>query len=212
MPFSSYANIPLTLLALGDSYTIGEGVPEADRWVAQLADLLQERGAAVASPLLVARTGWTTSELAAAIADANLSQAFDLVTLQIGVNNQYRGQSLSTYRTEFVDLLQTAIRFADHKPAQVVVLSIPDWGLTPFAEGRDRQRIAQEIDAFNEVAREECGKAGVVFIDITPLTRTHGSNTEYLAPDGLHYAGKMHLEWARRALPYVQELLQHPGL
>ena len=208
MPLPSDAKTPLTFLALGDSYTIGEGVPEADRWGVQLANLLREGGAAVASPQIIARTGWTTSELAAAIAEANLSETFDLVTLLIGVNNQYRGKPLSTYRTEFADLLQTVLGFAKHDPAHVVVLSIPDWGVTPFAQGRDRQRIAEEIDAFNEVAKEECGKAGVTFIDITPVTRTYGSDVTYLAPDGLHYAGKMHLEWARLALPYAQQLLK----
>jgi len=197
-----------TYLALGDSYTIGESVPEADQWGVQLAALLRNEGVNVSNPTTIARTGWTTSELAEAITAANLTHAFDLVSLLIGVNNQYRGQSIETYRSEFKELLQTSVRLAKGNPAHVIVLSIPDWGVTPFAQGRDRQRIAAEIDAFNAVAEEEAQKTGVTFINITPLTRKYGNNAVYLASDGLHYAGKMHREWALLALPKAQKILK----
>ncbi|WP_114780628.1 SGNH/GDSL hydrolase family protein [Botryobacter ruber] len=197
-----------TYLALGDSYTIGEGVPENDQWGMQLARLLRGQGLAVADPVTIARTGWTTGELANAVAAANLSGQFDLVSLLIGVNNQYRGLSLENYREEFSNLLQTAIQFAGNQPAHVLVLSVPDWGVTPFAQDRDRPRIAAEIDAFNAVAKAETEKAGAAFIYITPLTRKAAAEPVYLADDGLHYSGKMHLEWAKLALPVAKQLLQ----
>jgi lysophospholipase L1-like esterase len=195
-------------LALGDSYTIGQSVPESDRWGVLLADLLRDKGIDISNPVTIARTGWTTSELANAIASAKPNSNFDMVSLMIGVNNQYRGQSLSAYRTEFKDLLQTSIKLAKNNPKNVLVLSIPDWGATPFAQGRDRQRIAAEIDAFNAAAKEEAQQAGVTFIDVTPLTRQYGNNAAYLASDGLHYSGKMHLEWAKLALPVAQTILK----
>ncbi|WP_347160192.1 SGNH/GDSL hydrolase family protein [Pontibacter chitinilyticus] len=196
-----------TYLALGDSYTIGESVPEADQWGMQLAALLREKGVPVSNPTTIARTGWTTSELADAIRAANPAATYNLVSLLVGVNNQYRGQSVETYRTEFKELLQTATRLAKGNPAHVMVLSIPDWGVTPFASGRDRQQIAQEIDAFNAVAKVEAEHAGIPFVDITPLTRTFGTDATYLASDGLHYSGKMHGEWALLALPVAQHIL-----
>ncbi|MBF9253909.1 SGNH/GDSL hydrolase family protein [Pontibacter sp. 172403-2] len=197
-----------TYLALGDSYTIGEGVPETDQWGMQLAELLRHKGIDISNPTTIARTGWTTSELAGAIEAANLNKTYDLVSLLIGVNNQYRGQRTATYRTEFKELLQMSVRFAKGDPAHVIVLSVPDWGVTPFAQGRDRQHIATEIDAFNAIAEEEAQKAGIPFINITPLTRKYGNDTAYLAPDGLHYSGKMHREWALSALPEAGKVLK----
>jgi lysophospholipase L1-like esterase len=197
-----------TYLALGDSYTIGQGVPTQDQWGVQLADLLRRNNIAVAPPVTIARTGWTTSDLIRAVAEANPKPEFDLVSLLIGVNNQYQRQSIETYRTEFRQLLLTAIALARNKPQHVIVLSIPDWGATPAAQGQDRERIAQEIDAFNAVAKEESDKARVAFINITPLTRTLVSDQTYLASDRLHYSGKMHREWALLALPEVEKFLK----
>lgn len=195
-------------LALGDSYTIGERVPEADRWGVQLAGMLREQGLDVGNPTTIATTGWTTAELAQAIAAAQLSQTFDLVSLLIGVNNQYRGQSPELYRQEFRELLATATRFAGNNPAHVLVLSIPDWGATPFAQGRDRQQISREIDVFNAIARVEAQQAGIAFIDITPLSRQFGGDPAYLAADQLHYSGRMHAEWAWLALPVARQILK----
>jgi len=194
-------------LALGDSYTIGEGVPKDDRWGEQLAEMLRATGVDVSDPVTIARTGWTTSDLASAIRSQNPAANFDLVSLLIGVNNQYRGQSIATYRTEFKELLQTSIRLAGNDPDNVIVLSIPDWGATPFASGRNREQIAQEIDAFNAVAREEAQKAGVAFVDVTPLSRQYGNDRTYLASDGLHYSGKMYEMWAKLALPLAKATL-----
>ena len=175
----------LSYLALGDSYTIGESVPEADRWDVQLAGLLQAEGIDLGQPTTVATTGWTTSELAAAIKKQELAPAYDLVSLLIGVNNQYRGQSLEAYREEFRDLLATATRYGRQDPTRVLVLSIPDWGVTPFAQGRNRQQIAREIDAFNAIAREETQQAGSTIVDNTPQSRSHGSHQTYQASDQL---------------------------
>src|SRR5688572_22584734 len=159
-----------TYLALGDSYTIGESVPAAGRWPSLLAAKLRARGIAIDAPRIIARTGWTTDELDEAIDEAELSEHYDLVSLLIGVNNQYRGRDLAEYRGQFTDLLDRAIGFAGGDARRVFVLSIPDWGTTPFAEGRDRAKIARELDAFNAAAREIAGKRGVAFVDITPIS------------------------------------------
>lgn len=204
---SSDTSQGLRFLSLGDSYTIGESVPASDRWSVILADLLREEGVAIQSPDIIARTGWTTAELSEAIRQANNRTTYDLVSLLIGVNNQYRGQSLERYRTEFRELLQTSINFAGGRADKVVVLSIPDWGVTPFAANRNREQIAREIDAFNVVAREEAGKAGIRFVDITPISRTALNDPGMVASDGLHYSGRMHRLWAREALPVVKDII-----
>lgn len=197
-----------TFLALGDSYTIGEAVAETDRWGVQLAALLRQEDIPVSSPRIIARTGWTTAELINAIDREQVQDTYDLVSLLIGVNNQYRGQPLDQYRSEFRQLLQTATRFAKGKPQNVLVLSIPDWGVTPFAAGRDRAQIGREIDQFNAVAREEAQKAEVFFVDVTPVSRTAASIPAFVASDGLHFSGAMYQEWARLALPVARQILQ----
>jgi lysophospholipase L1-like esterase len=197
-----------TYLALGDSYTIGESVPEADRWSVQLARMLQERGAEIALPDITARTGWTTAELQEAIAKNLTNQRYDLVSLLIGVNNQYRGQSRDRYRKEFAELLKTSTDLAKGRADRVFVLSIPDWGVTPFGTSRNEQRIAEEINAFNAVAVEECRKAGVTFIDITPVSRTAKGDASLVATDDLHFSGKMYRLWAEKALPVVEGMLK----
>jgi lysophospholipase L1-like esterase len=195
-------------LALGDSYTIGEGERAAHRWPVQLAALARQQGLFLAKPTIIARTGWTTAELQEAIGAANNHKTYDLVSLLIGVNNQYRGQSVALYRTEFRALLATAIRFAGGQPQHVVVLSIPDWGVTPFAHDRDQAQIALEIDQFNLAAHEECQHADVAFVDITPLTRAAASGDKQFVADGLHYTGAQMRQWAALALPVVQQLLR----
>ncbi|MCA8831482.1 SGNH/GDSL hydrolase family protein [Hymenobacter pini] len=197
---------PVSYLALGDSYTIGQSVPASDRWGVQLAQLAQAEG--VQTPDIIAQTGWTTGELQQAIAAANVQKTYGLVSLMIGVNNQYRSLPLDTYRTEFRQLLQTAIQFAGGRPRRVFVLSIPDWGQTPAGRGYPQARISQEIDQFNAVAREECSKVTVEFVDITDLTRNTNFDPTQFAPDGLHYSGLHMRQWATRALPVVRELVK----
>jgi lysophospholipase L1-like esterase len=181
---------PRRYLALGDSYTIGESVDASERFPVHLARELK-----LGEPQIIAKTGWTTDELSAAIDAADPQRPFDLVTLLIGVNNQYRGRSADEYRTQFTALLQRAIGFAGGDASKVIVVSIPDWGVTPFAEGRDRAKIASEIDAFNTINREEAARAGARWVDITPISRR--SDPALVAGDGLHPSGKQYAEWAK---------------
>jgi lysophospholipase L1-like esterase len=206
-PAPPTATIPY--LALGDSYTIGEGAAAADRWPVQLAALARTQGLGLAEPTIIARTGWTTAELQAAIAaSGNRRTDYGLVSLLIGVNNQYRGQRVALYRTEFRQLLATAVAYAGGKAGHVVVLSIPDWGQTPFAQGRDQAQIAREIDQFNATAQQECQAAGIAFVPITDLTRGAAGDASQFTTDGLHYTGAQMRQWAGRALPVVQGLLK----
>ncbi|HYG07289.1 MAG TPA: SGNH/GDSL hydrolase family protein [Stenotrophomonas sp.] len=197
------------ILALGDSYTIGEGVAESERWPVQLAALLRGEGHAIDAPEIIATTGWTTDELQAGIAAAAPIGPYALVSLAIGVNNQYRGRPLDEYRAQFAQLLAQAIAFAGGQPARVVVLSIPDWGLTPFArqQSRDAAVVAAEIDAFNAVAAELCAQAGAACIDITDHSRSQAHDPAMLADDGLHPSGLMYAHWARQALPPARRAL-----
>lgn len=183
-------------LALGDSYTIGESVAEADRWPNQLANAI-----GLPQPEIIAKTGWTTDELSAAIDKADPRGPYSLVTLLIGVNNQYRGRDAEQYRREFDALLQRAIGFAGGEPQRVVVVSIPDWGLTPFAAGRDRAKIGSEIDHFNAIAREETSKAKARYVDITPISRGVTADQALVAGDGLHPSAKMYAQWVTAIVP-----------
>jgi lysophospholipase L1-like esterase len=199
-----------SFLSLGDSYTIGESVDASARWSVQLAGLLREGGIDVANPDIIAKTGWTTAELQDAIRNSGNQKTYDLVSLLIGVNNQYRGQSPDRYRTEIRELLQTAIKFAGGKTSRVFVLSTPDWGASPYAQGRDRSSIATDIDAFNAIAQDECRKMGIAHVDITSLSRKAANDVSQFASDGLHYSAKQMRQWAEASLPVVKELLMKP--
>jgi lysophospholipase L1-like esterase len=200
----------LRFLALGDSYTIGEGVAAEGRWPVQLAALLRRRGLAVAEPEIVARTGWTVEELGAGIDAAAPHGPYALVTLLIGVNDQYRGGSPEAYRPAFAAMLRRAVVFAGGVAGHVVVLSIPDWSVTPFAGdgGRDTARIAGEIRGFNQVNRQETRLAGALYVDVTPSSRRALDDRSLLAGDGLHPGAAMYAEWARLALPAAAAALQ----
>lgn len=187
-------------LALGDSYTVGEGVSSAEAFPALLIQKLKEKQLEFDTPNVVAKTGWTTGELLQALDDANIQRNFDLVTLLIGVNNQYRGLSVEEYRIELRELLKRALVFASNKPENVRVISIPDWGVSPFAEGRDRALIAHAIDTFNAVKREETEALNIPFIDITEISRTALDREQYFAPDRLHFSKEMHLLWVEELL------------
>jgi lysophospholipase L1-like esterase len=193
----------LTYLALGDSYTIGESVTEKERFPVILVDTLNKLNNNYNLPKIVAKTGWTTDELKAAIVAENIQESFNLVTLLIGVNNQYRGRDVEEFRTEFLELLNMAVAFGDNNPKNVIVISIPDWGVSPFAANRDRIQISSEIDAFNAVKKEETLKKGVKFVDITPISRTALNNADMIASDGLHFSGKMHQLWVNEILKYA---------
>ncbi len=199
---------PAEFLALGDSYTIGEGVESFERWPLQLAATLRARGTAVAEPQIIARSGWSTDELVDAIdaeVEANhMRSPYDLVSLQIGVNNQYRGREAADYAIEFSYLLGRAVSFAGGEVFRVLVLSIPDWGVTPFAQasGRDRAQIAREIDTYNVAAAAVCRSRNVCFLDITELTRDPALANELVA-DGLHPSAAMYQRWVERVEPLV---------
>jgi lysophospholipase L1-like esterase len=198
---------PLHYLALGDSYTIGEAVGATERWPAQLVQRLRRAGVVIDDPRIVAVTGWTTDELAQGMDAARLTPPFDLVTLQIGVNNQYRGRSAGDYRLQFSDLLKTAIALAGGRGARVVVVSIPDWGVTRFAreQGRDPAQIARELDVYNAIARDETVRCGARFVDITGLSRRH---PELVAEDGLHPSAAQYSLWTDAVLPIVKAALR----
>lgn len=199
-------------LALGDSYTVGEGIAAAASWPAQLVQRLVRDGHALARPTIVAGTGWTAAELLEA-ARAGDDGPFDLVSLQIGVNDQYRGADAEDYRPAFRSLLGLAIDRAHGDAGRVLVLSIPDWGATPYAEGRDRDAIATAIDAFNVVNRGETASAGARYVDVTPASRDAGADRTLLAPDGLHLSESMYARWADLALPSAVRALDYlrPG-
>lgn len=199
---------PIRILSLGDSYTIGESVDNTERWPLQLADQLRQRGIAAAEPVIVARTGWTTDELAAGIQQADLQGSFDLVTLLIGVNNQYRGRQVSEYQEQFRSLLQQAIEFTGGRPQRVLVVSIPDWGVMPFAQGLDPVKIGTEIDMFNEINRTETLAAGARYINITPDSRRAAREPELVAADGLHPSGEMYASWVELILPQALAALE----
>ncbi len=197
-------------LALGDSYTIGESVSPEERWPELLSAALRARGAEIGEPVIIARTGWTTDELSAAIDRADPRGPFDLVSLLIGVNNQYRGRTAEAYRPEFRALLRRAVALAGGSPERVLVLSIPDWGATPFAEGRDRARIGTEIDAFNAASREISRELGVRYVDVTAISRRAAAEPGLVAADGLHPSGRMYAEWVEVALPEALAALGEP--
>lgn len=194
-------------LALGDSYTIGESVSEMERWCDQLAKLLQADGVFL-GVTIIARTGWTTDELWEGMQAREMEPPYDLVSLLIGVNNQYRGYDIHDYREQFIFLLKKSIEYARGDPKRVIVLSIPDWGVTPFASGRDRDQIANEIDQFNAVNQEEAEKAGAHYVDVTPASREAVSDGALVASDGLHPSGKMYARWAEKVLPLAREILK----
>ena len=185
-------------LALGDSYTIGEQVPFTENFPNQTVQLLRKTGLAFYAAEIIAKTGWTTDELNNAIENISALETYDIVSLLIGVNNQYQGRSATEFKIEFEHLLQRAIQFADNKPYRVFVLSIPDWGVTPFAEGCNQKQVAGEIDAYNYICESSAKQFHTGFINITPSQRADGTKADFLAPDSLHPSGKEYEKWAAK--------------
>ena len=194
-------------LALGDSYTIGEQVPFAENFPNQTVQILRRSGLAFNAAEIIAKTGWTTDELGNAIENTTRLEIYDTVSLLIGVNNQYRGRSATGFKIEFEQLLQKAIRFSGNRPYRVVVLSIPDWGVTPFAEGRDKKQTADEIDVYNDICKRSATAFKTHFINITTSQREDGSKTEFLASDGLHPSGKEYKKWAAEFADVISKAL-----
>lgn len=201
-------NSTIKYLALGDSYTIGESVKESERFPMQLAERLTNEGFNVTTPKIIAKTGWTTDELDAGIKAANIADNFELVTLLIGVNNQYRGRDTSEYRKQFSGLLKKAIDFADGRPRNVIVLSIPDYGVTPFASDSNRKKIGKEIDTFNHIKRQETEKQNARYLYITGISRLAEFNVNLVAEDGLHPSAEMYRLWVDEMLAVAKEILE----
>ena len=199
--------VPIRILALGDSYTVGEQVGKLENWPVQLVRKLRIEGQPVAEPVVIAATGWNTGDLMAAIVAADLQGSFDIVTLLIGVNNQFHGGAIEEFETGLATLTDKAIGFADGNASRVLLISIPDWGVTPFAASAPRAEIAAEIDMFNAAVRERAEMAGTGFIDITGISRRAADEPELVASDGLHPSGQMYSEWVELIYPAVIEIV-----
>ncbi|PAW92410.1 hypothetical protein CKK33_02425 [Mucilaginibacter sp. MD40] len=195
-----------TYLALGDSYTIGEAVPQEQSFPYQLTQRLGNN----VKPDIIAVTGWTTGELKQGITQRSLQKHdYDVVTLLIGVNNQYRHNSPVEYRTEFAELLNIAIGYAGGNKQHVIVLSIPDWGVTPYGKNYgNTAQTAADIDHFNDINKQETAKQGVTYIDITPSSRLAANDVSLIAADGLHPSGKMYGLWVEQLLPQLQKIIK----
>jgi len=203
IPDTSY-----TYLALGDSYTIGESVLQEERFPVQLETVFKQNGYKMDRTKIVAKTGWTTDELASGIKNETLATSYNLVTLLIGVNNQYRGRDSEEYRIQFKELLETAISFATNNPQNVIVISIPDYGATPFAASRNPEKIGKEIDLFNKINREETQYANARYVDITPISKQAKDKPELVAADGLHPSKEMYRLWVEQIFPKAKEIVE----
>ncbi|WP_258105073.1 SGNH/GDSL hydrolase family protein [Marinoscillum sp. MHG1-6] len=196
-----------TFLALGDSYTIGEAVDEDQRWPVQLVTKLLNDSVKIDAPTIIARTGWTTNELLAAIALENVVDTFDIVSLLIGVNNQYRGYPIDQQKREFDKLLQQAISFAGGDTSRVFVVSIPDYSVTPFGQSGNPEKTAREIDLYNSINDSIADLYQVQYFDITPISREAASNPDLIASDGLHPSEEMYRRWVELMFSWSKSIL-----
>ena len=207
--------MPLRLLALGDSYTIGEGVTLAEGWPAQLTELLDQAGYPFAINHIIAKTGWTTEELSEGISQADIDAPYDVVTLLIGVNNQYRNLDFDLYAKEFAGLLEQAVAFAGNRPERVIVLSIPDWSVTPYFQDQQahdsRTLVSSQLDEYNVENCRLAYQRGCTYVDITGLTREHRHDPHAWTEDGLHPAELMYTQWARKLEPVAIRILGKEG-
>lgn len=204
--------VPDTLryLALGDSYTIGHSVPEQQRFPVQLAERFREAGIPTHSPAIIAKTGWTTGSLLNELYTKPVLGKYDLVSLLIGVNNQYQSLSQSLYAQDFYRLLDSAIVYAANRPERVIILSIPDYAFTPFGQNRPNAgQISAQIDAFNVINRQIAAERGITWFDITPISRQGLENPALVAGDGLHPSGEMYRQWVQLLLPDVLRIVRH---
>lgn len=199
---------PKTYLALGDSYTIGASVALSERFPQQTSVLLNSRGISLQAPYYIATSGWTTANLLNAIEQQNPTPGFDVVSLLIGVNNQYQGRDTGEYRVQFTQCLQKAISLAGNRKNRVFVLSIPDYSVTPFAKGLDRTRIAREIDTFNRINKSVSDSAGIAWIEITAGSREALNDRSLIASDSLHFSGKEYAKWAAKLAPLMEKVLK----
>ena len=210
--FDSSHALAASYLALGDSYTIGEGVATDERWPNQLVASLRQNQVALDEPDIVARTGWTTDELSTAMDAHTFHAPYALVTLLIGVNNQYRGRDLDNYRIEFKALLARAITLAGGHANHVIVVSIPDWGVTRFGKSssRDTSEITRQLDAYNAANVQIATMLHCGYVDVTAISRQGGDRADALVNDGLHPSAAMYKRWAEAILPAAKASLSSP--
>lgn len=208
LPMTVQIKKTYSYLALGDSYTIGESIPGPDNFPNQTIRLLKHSGYEFGPAEIVAKTGWTTDELQYKIDNYSFKPPYDIVSLLIGVNNQYRGRSVEDYKPGFENLLRQAIQFAGNKADHVFVLSIPDWGVTPSAAGRDREQIAREIDAYNAANKSISEQLKVHYIDITPWTREAVNDPSLIAGDGLHPSVKEYRRWSEKLADKIKAVIK----
>jgi len=193
----------VSMLALGDSYTIGESVEERERWPHQLTDALKELGIEADAPDYIATTGWTTRRLIQGIRSMlDENKSYNLVSILIGVNNQYQGIDISSYEPDLRTIIDQALEICGQDTSRVFILSIPDYAYTPFGEGKSR--ISEEIDAYNLIKKNVAAEYGIPFIDITPISRLGLKNPSLVALDGLHPSGEQYGEWVKEILPRLQ--------
>tara|TARA_R110000868_G_scaffold142218_6_gene359413 strand:+ start:561 stop:1244 length:684 start_codon:yes stop_codon:yes gene_type:complete len=185
----------LTYLALGDSYTIGEAVAENERWPNQLADSLRKRGFVVEKPKIIAKTGWRSDNLIDAIHNNDPTEKYDLVSILIGVNNQYQEKSLEVFKNDLEVLIKLAIKYSKNGREGIFALSIPDYGVTPFASAKNPEKISEEIEAYNNASQAIFEKNGIHFFDICPISKEAKDSPELLAKDQLHPSGLMYQKW-----------------
>lgn len=190
-------------LALGDSYTIGEKVSMGQRWPVLLVDSLRVKNIHIEDPKIIAQTGWTTLDLQQAINKADLAPPYHLVSLLIGVNDQYQHFDIKKYPERFKKLLNKALELAGNRADHVLVLSIPDYGVTPFGKQRNAAKISQEIASYNDINKRIADELGVHYINITSISRQAESDPSLTAKDGLHPSGKMYARWVEKVMPVL---------
>lgn len=201
---------PIRILALGDSYTVGEQVGKLESWPAQLIRKLRTSGRGTAEPSIVAVSGWDTGDLIRGLSIADLAGPYDVVTLQIGVNNQFRNGSPANFESDLTELTNSAVQLAAGDARRVVLISVPDWGATPFAEGAPRDDISSEIDGFNSIIRSQAISSGTRFVDITEISRRASRNLDLISDDGLHPSAEMYTAWVDVLFPPIEEIVDAP--
>ncbi|HET8864565.1 MAG TPA: SGNH/GDSL hydrolase family protein [Gracilimonas sp.] len=200
---------PVSYLALGDSYTIGTGIDVEESWPMQLSDLLKDNNLTVRNTKIIATNGWTTTDLKEGIQDENPDSSYNMVSLLIGVNNQYQGLDIELYKTEFRELLEQSIAFANGDTGKVFVVSIPNYGITPFGKLRNTEKVTREIASYNEIAKNISTEYGIPFVNITPISEMAENDRDLLASDNLHPSAEMYGMWVEKIMPTVTQILQN---
>ena len=193
-------------LALGDSYTVGASVTFSERWPVQFLDELKLYTTAIDTLQIIATSGWRVDQLKFGMDNSNLEPPYGLVSLLIGVNNQYQGQNANDFRPEFIEMLEKSLKLVNNRKERFFVISIPDWGASPYGFGFDRAKVSKEINEFNSVVKEESEKRGLRYFDITAISRRALIDRTLIASDGLHPSGKMYKLWVDMMIPEISKI------